>query len=91
MRTFSTPVSGASDPTGPLNFPRGYGGSSVLPDGRILVVGGSEAAVPAEIYDPASGTWSTTASPLATLNYATAAPLPQGRVETVSKVSTELR
>jgi N-acetylneuraminic acid mutarotase len=59
-------------PTGPMIKPRVFGKSVMLPDGRVLVAGGInlEDAVPggnplntsssAEIYDPATNTWTAT-------------------------------
>jgi hypothetical protein len=46
-----------------MHYPRWYPGVVTLPDGRVLVVGGSmtpsEFATTPEIYDPATNTWST--------------------------------
>jgi len=67
----ATPVSSAEifDPatqnwsaTGSMTNARDMAAASLLPDGRVLVVGGnaSSTAVPGEIYDPVSGTWSPT-------------------------------
>jgi hypothetical protein len=53
-----------------------------LQDGRILVAGGTNGTVlsSAEIYDPATGTFSPTGSMLTARAAAAAAPLPDGRV-----------
>jgi hypothetical protein len=41
--------------------------ATLLPDGTVLVVGGTwTPPVPAELYDPASGQWTATASPAMT-------------------------
>jgi hypothetical protein len=86
----ATPVSSAEifDPatqkwsaTGSMSNSRAMAAASLLPDGRVLVVGGSASstAFPGEIYDPVSGTWSTTAtmtSPIASK----ALLLPNGQV-----------
>ncbi|HBA61871.1 MAG TPA: hypothetical protein DCZ92_13875 [Elusimicrobia bacterium] len=56
--------------------------ATLLPDGKVLVAGGSGAAalLTAEVYDPAAGTWSAT-GPLATARYGhTATLLPNGKV-----------
>lgn len=67
---------------------RAYAGSVELKDGRVLVAGGVAAdgaavwhvIANAEIYDPASNTWSTTAS-LSEARYAyRLAQLPNGQV-----------
>lgn len=86
----ATPVSSAEifDPvtqnwsaTGSMTNARDMAAASLLPDGRVLVVGGSASstAVPGEIYDPVSGTWSPTGtmkSPVASK----ALLLPNGQV-----------
>ena len=55
----------------------------MLPNGKVLVAGGDDAGVAlasAELYDPASGTWTATGS-LATARYVhTATLLPNGKV-----------
>jgi N-acetylneuraminic acid mutarotase len=55
-------------PTGPMSVPRGFHTATLLPDGKVLVAGGDETSVgnsdptlgSAEIYDPATGSWSAT-------------------------------
>jgi Galactose oxidase, central domain len=51
-------------PTGSLNIARVYHTATVLPNGKVLVTGGRgynyEALNSAELYDPATGTWSIT-------------------------------
>lgn len=52
--------------TAPMSVPRAQHGAARLPDGRVIVVGGVSNSIgaplkSAEIYDPASRTWSTTA------------------------------
>ena len=44
--------------TGDMNVIRVFAASTALPDGRILIVGGTPAT--GDIYDPASGTWTAT-------------------------------
>jgi hypothetical protein len=61
--------------------------ATLLPDGRVLVVGGtfggfsfSNALASAEVYDPKMGTWSGAASMHANRQYHTATLLPDGTV-----------
>jgi N-acetylneuraminic acid mutarotase len=61
--------------------------ATLLPDGRVLIVGGSfggnsffNAIASAELYDPASGVWSTAASMRAARQYHTATLLTDGTV-----------
>ena len=65
---------------------------SLLTDGKVLVAGGNDlmtgpdypatglAQATAELYDPASGTWTATASMLTPLDHHTATLLPDGTV-----------
>ena len=57
-------ASGTWSPTGSMSAPRYGHTATLLPDGRVLVSGGSpdgsSALGSAEIYDPALGTWSPT-------------------------------
>ncbi len=57
--------------TAPMAFGRGYHALTVLPDGKVLVTGGEQAsdgrdltksALAAEMWDPATETWTTMAS-----------------------------
>ena len=74
-------------PTGPSGStvdPRGSGHAIVaLPDGRVLVVGGWEGFGPidsAELWDPASGTFTAAGTLQLPRNHATATLLQDGRV-----------
>ena len=51
-------------PTGSLNIPRRGHTATLLPNGKVLVVGGWNGGRlnSAELYDPATGTWSLTGS-----------------------------
>jgi hypothetical protein len=70
--------------------PRSEHTATLLPDGRVLVTGGygadasagglDEPLASAELFDPASGTWSATASMVAVRREHTATLLPDGRV-----------
>ncbi len=72
--------------TGNLNTSRFDDTATLLPNGKVLVAGGNWAArgvVTAELYDPATGTWSTTGNlstdPAPWFN-STATVLPSGKV-----------
>lgn len=64
------PSTGSFTLTGSMNVPRSAAGSVLLPDGRVLVAGGSlnlarysgsmDPSTTAEIYDPTTGVWSMT-------------------------------
>jgi Domain of unknown function (DUF1929)/Carboxypeptidase regulatory-like domain len=76
--------------TGSMNFPRRQHNAVILPDGKILVVGGSSAAgfdtstspvLPTEMWDPATGQFTVMASIAEYRGYhSTALLLPDGRV-----------
>jgi Kelch motif protein/galactose oxidase-like protein len=84
------PTSGTFSPTGSMTTPRAYQTSTLLDDGRVLIVGGLANGraygdnptflASAEIYDPTTGTFTATGA-LATMRAAhTASLLPDGRV-----------
>ena len=64
------PASGTWTATGNLNNARVYHTATLLPNGMVLVAGGhdgpsftpSDILSSAELYDPASGTWTVTGS-----------------------------
>ena len=74
----------------PMNFARYTHTLTVLPDGKVLAVGGSgtlsetdttQAVYPAEEWDPSTNTWTTLASmQIPRIYHATALLLPDGRV-----------
>ena len=73
--------------TSPMNYARKNPNPVILPDGKVLVVGGHLAGVsespvlPAEIFDPVSETWTEVASTQRPRVYhSTAILLPDGRV-----------
>jgi hypothetical protein len=81
------PATGQFTPTGSMAVARSSHTATLLPDGRVLVAGGHlgrQAALQihatAEIYDPASGTFSPTGSMSRVRHKHDAAPLPDGRV-----------
>jgi galactose oxidase-like protein/Kelch motif protein len=80
----------AWQPTGSMRFARRLANGTVLPDGTVLVTGGSSSALfndaagavlAAEAWDPATGGWATMASmQVPRLYHSTALLLPDGRV-----------
>jgi WD40 repeat protein len=90
------PATGQWTSTGSLHEPRGTHTATRLPDGKVLVAGGtgvSRAAnsdptlAGAEIYDPASGTWTSTGSMRLPRGGHTATQLPGGKVLVTGGVS----
>jgi hypothetical protein len=83
------PATGTWAPTGSLNQARAYHAAALLPNGKVLVVGGSSTAdglgslASAELYDPASGTWSPAASMSMARAALSATALPNGHVVAV--------
>ena len=74
-------ASGDWMPTGSLNIPRNNHTATLLPNGKVLVVGGANGAgSSAELYDPATGRWSITGSLLGARSEHTATLLPDGKV-----------
>jgi hypothetical protein len=67
-----------------LSTARYYHTTTLLPDGKALVVGGTKngttALDTAELYDPVAHTWSVADSLLIARYYHTATPLPDGKV-----------
>jgi PKD repeat protein len=69
--TIDLNVGGGWRPTGSMQFRRRHLNATVLPDGRVLVVGGtqgtgfndeSQRVLAAEVWDPSTGMWTTLAS-----------------------------
>jgi len=80
------PVPGWSD-AAPMHHTRVQANAVILPDGKVLVAGGCEdvyqtrPVLPAEIYDPASNTWTEVASmTVPRLYHSSAVLLPDARV-----------
>jgi uncharacterized delta-60 repeat protein len=77
------PASGIWTMTGALPGPRSDHSATLLPDGKVLVAGGTDGTnnlTTALLYDPASGSWTTTA-PLSAAHAAHCASLlPNGKV-----------
>ena len=78
--------------TSPMANPRRHANATLLPDGKVLVTGGSRsrennnaagAILPAEAWDPTTGKWTTLASlTIPRIYHSTAILLPDGRVLT---------
>jgi hypothetical protein len=78
--------------TSPMVNPRRHANATLLPDGKVLVTGGSKstennnvagAILPAEMWDPATGKWATMASlTIPRIYHSTAILLPDARVLT---------
>jgi hypothetical protein len=56
------PTRGTWKTTGSMTVPRAWHGATLLPNGQVLVAGGTNATTSAELYDPSKGTWTTTGS-----------------------------
>jgi WD40 repeat protein len=81
LATQGSPVNFVS--TGSLATARNGHTATMLPNGKVLVAGGFDGnsiLASAELYDPASGTWSATGSLATARAYHTATLLPNGKV-----------
>src|SRR5262249_42014988 len=76
--------------TGDLNVGRSFHASTLLPDGKVLVIGGlgGGPSNSAELYDPATEKWTPTGSSNLIHFYPTATLLPNGKVLVVSGTNT---
>jgi Galactose oxidase, central domain len=83
------PATASFSPTGSMTVPRTGAVAAPLPDGRVLVAGGTnddgggsvdQTLRSAEIFDPATGSFSPTGAMTEARTGAAAAPLPDGRV-----------
>jgi hypothetical protein len=88
---------GMLEPTGSMILPRSGHTATLLQDGRVLIAGGliqsgttDIATETAELYDPASGTFSQTASMNEPRIFHSAIPLLNGKVLIVGMRSAEL-
>jgi hypothetical protein len=77
------PTSDTWTATGPLVTPRAQFEMGLLPDGRVLAVGGVDAAyktlATSEIWDPTSGQWQTSGKLGVAIMWPAAGVLPDGR------------
>ena len=87
-------TSGAFTPTGTMAVARVSHTATLLPDGKVLIAGGTvyapgnyrgTATARAELYDPSTGTFSATGSMTTTRSRHTATLLPNGRVLIVGR------
>ncbi|MCY1041932.1 kelch-like protein [Corallococcus sp. bb12-1] len=78
--------------TGSLAGPRANHTATLLPNGKVLVTGGTrtdtEVLATAELYDPATGTWSPTGSMADARGSHTATLLPDGKVLVVGGLTS---
>ncbi len=80
------PQTNGVTPTGGLSTPRSFHTATLLADGRVLVAGGhrynfyNSALATAEVYDPATGSFSPAGDMASARQDATATRLPDGRV-----------
>ena len=88
---------GSLEPTGNMLFPRIDHTATLLEDGRVLIAGGlilngtdSEISDTAELYDPASGTFSPAGSMSQPRSHHVAALLSSGKVLLIGDGSAEL-
>src|SRR5439155_24169902 len=75
------PATGRWTATGAMRSRRSVHTATLLPNGRVLVVGGTDSPTNSELYDPALGSWSLVSGPpdLA-LGAHTATLLPSGKL-----------
>jgi N-acetylneuraminic acid mutarotase len=82
------PATGSWTTTGSLAYARSYHTATLLPDGKVLVAGGIQEPLGsgqfsterAEVYDPATGTWTATGNLITARDSHTATLLSNGKV-----------
>jgi N-acetylneuraminic acid mutarotase len=84
-------ASGIWTATGLMATARTYHGSTLLPNGKVLVAGGFGGSSPyssAELFDPATGTWTSTGSMATGRRNFTTTLLPNGKVLVAGGISS---
>jgi WD40 repeat protein len=78
------PANGTFTVARSMTSPRRYHTATLLPDGKVLITGGTDfgnnALSSAELYDPSTGTFSPTSSMLSARSFHMASLLPSGKV-----------
>ena len=74
---------------GNVQIPRSETATVLLPNGKVLLVGGGDGTGTAELFDPATDTWSTTAATANEIFGPTATLLPSGQVLLTGGVATQ--
>jgi hypothetical protein len=77
------PSSGTWSPAASMNFPRSFHTATLLPDGMVLITGGFNAGgslKTAELYNPTLNTWSLTTAMSTNRSVHSATLLPNGKV-----------
>ena len=74
------PDTGTWSATGAMHTNRCYHTATLLPNGKVLVVGGNGGLSSAELYDPATGAWTMTGALASGREYHTATLLSNGKV-----------
>src|SRR5262245_15214880 len=64
----------------PMKNARNFHTATLLPNGKVLVAGGFDLGTRAELYDPATDTWTMTGSLRTARTMHTATLLPNGKV-----------
>ena len=78
-RNCTDPATATWTATGPMNQARKLHTATLLPDGKVLVVGGTESSG-SELYDPATGRWMDAGATKTAGGLSTATLLPNGKV-----------
>jgi WD40 repeat protein len=82
------PNTGKFGSTGLMTTARYYHTATLLPGGKVLVVGGSLSPDTAEVYDSKAGTFSPTGAPIAARSRHTATLLSNGTVLIAGGIGT---
>jgi hypothetical protein len=74
------PATGTFAPTGDMTIPRIGHSATLLPDGSVLIAGGSDSVARAELYDPSTGNFTATGDMIHPPRFHTATLLRNGKV-----------